>query len=722
MSEASFEILRHVEPFHLLSDEQRTLLEKGASVLKYKVGQLISDSGVLSNQVVLILQGRARLVFTVSGLPQTLGNLEPGALVGLASLLRGHPCETVSASSELIALSISDELFLSIYQESAKLASWCSNRLFPAELAALTECLFEKSQRSDLAFVGCFKAIREQAQPAASLQSVGSLDRSTFVASVNSSDLAIGTILQAGQSAPERRGPIPIRLISLPNSLANSILQLPASSSSTTFDSTEPQPEPLAAPITTLAANAVPSSYLTPTRLDVGQSGLPRDSDLVRGEGLIAEGMACFQMLCSDLGVPFRRDAVEKILRDVQRRGTQPDLQLYGGLAGMLGLHVSGVLIKPELAPRLPVPAILPWHDGFALLRRSGADGLLLASPREGWVTVTMEEIRQLYPEGIPVLQLEKTNSTPEQRFGFSWFLPALRKYRSAFLQVLFASFVVQLFSLANPLLIQVIIDKVITQRSLDTLQVLGFALVVVTILESVLGGLRTFLLTETTNRIDTRLGAEVIDHLLRLPLLYFDKRPVGELGSRVSELEKIRNFLTGQGLTTLLDACFSVIYIVVMVSYSWLLTLVALAVLPIQVLLILIGTPLFRRQTRDVTQENARTQSHLVEVLTGIQTVKAQNVEMVSRWKWQERYTGYISRAFEKTLTATALNQTTNVLQKLSQLLVLWVGAALVLQSQISLGQLIAFRIISGYVTQPLLRLSSIWQSLQEIRISFER
>ena len=284
------------------------------------------------------------------------------------------------------------------------------------------------------------------------------------------------------------------------------------------------------------------------------------------------------------------------------------------------------------------------------------------------------------------------------------------------------ASFVVQLFSLANPLLIQVIIDKVISQRSLDTLQVLGIGLVIVTLLEGVLGSLRTFLFTETTNKIDQRLGAEVIDHLLRLPLNYFDRRPVGELGTRIAELEKIRNFLTGTALTTVLDAAFSVIYIIVMAFYSWLLTIVALAVLPIQVGITLVGAPLFRRQFRQSAEQNARTQSHLVDVLTGIQTVKAQNVEIISRWKWQELYSKYISRTFEKTITGTAVNEASQVLQKLSQLLVLWVGAALVLRGDLTLGQLIAFRIISGYVTQPLLRLSTIWQNIQELKVSFER
>jgi ATP-binding cassette subfamily B protein len=281
----------------------------------------------------------------------------------------------------------------------------------------------------------------------------------------------------------------------------------------------------------------------------------------------------------------------------------------------------------------MQTPSLMPWQGGFALAIEANAKGLRLASPRDGWVQLSPAQIEEHYPEGIELVLVDRTTATPEQKFNLSWFMPALRRYRGVLIQVLITSFVVQLFTLANPLLIQVIIDKVITQRSLDTLQVLGIGLVVVTLLEGVLGSLRTFLFADTTNRIDTRLGAEVIDHLLRLPVGYFDRRPVGELGTRIAELEKIRNFLTGQALTTVLDAAYSVIYIVVMAFYSWVLTFVALAVVPIQVGLTLLGAPLFRRQFRQAAEENARTQSHLVEVLTGIQTVKAQNVEMVSRW-----------------------------------------------------------------------------------------
>ena len=443
---------------------------------------------------------------------------------------------------------------------------------------------------------------------------------------------------------------------------------------------------------------------------------------LIRADGALEETLACFQMLAQLMRLPFRRDSIEKVLQDHLSRGLNLNLQLCGHLAASLGLHVMASRVPASAGTRLQVPSLLPWKGGFALVIASNTQGLKLASPKLGILKFMPDELVEEFPEGIELLLMERSSTTPDQKFGPGWFWPALKRYRSALFQVLAASFVVQLFTLANPLLIQVIIDKVISQRSLDTLQVLGIALMVVTILEGVLSSLKTFLFAETTNRIDQRLGAEVIDHLLRLPLGYFDRRPVGELGTRVAELEKIRDFLTGQALTTILDAAFSVIYILVMVIYSWLLTFLALSVLPIQIGLTILGAPLFRRQFRAAAEENAKTQSHLVEVLTGIQTVKAQNVEMVSRWRWQKFYSQYIARTFEKTITGTALNQTSQVLQKISQLMVLWIGASLVLSGDLTLGQLIAFRIISGYVTQPLLRLSTIWQNIQELRVSFER
>jgi subfamily B ATP-binding cassette protein HlyB/CyaB len=689
-----------------LSEQGLAALQAASQVRRFSTGQPLCQAGVIPSEVLLLTSGQARLLCRDQGRLATIEKLGPGSFVGLASLLRAQGCEEVSASEELDALVIPDHLMLELLASESSFSAWCGRELFSAELAALVQQLvaIHPRQQGDLRelLVEARRSARLVEPSPAALAALPS-ELALLVASQNLIDHPLGSRLDPAAGVPQALPPLPPRLIAISADwlecpLADPVLE------GQLLDSVE---------LSTGAPLA--------TALDLGQ----RDRQpfrLLRAEGPLEETLACFQMLAAELRLPFRRDAIEKILRDVLRRGQTPDLQLCGNIAVTMGLHVSGVLVPASQGTRLQTPGLIVWKQSFAVIRNAHARGLELASPRDGLVLVPPEQLEELFPEGIELLLLERRNTTPDQRFSFEWFWPALKRYRGILLQVLLASFVVQLFGLANPLLIQVIIDKVISQRSLDTLQVLGIALVAVTLLEGVIGSLRTFLFTETTNRIDLRLGSEVIDHLLRLPLGYFDRRPVGELGTRIAELEKIRSFLTGQALTTLLDAAFSVIYVVVMVIYSWLLTLIALCVLPIQVGLTVVGAPLFRRQYRDAAQENARTQSHLVEVLTGIQTVKAQNVEMISRWKWQSFYNQYIARTFEKTVTGTVLSETSQVLQKLSQLLVLWVGATLVLKGEMSLGQLIAFRIISGYVTQPMLRLSSIWQNIQELKVSFER
>ena len=710
---STMEVLRQHPALKDLSETGQALLAERGVLRQFRIGQPLCARTLIPNEILLLLSGQARVLIQDHNRTVTLEKLGAGAWVGLASLLRAAPCEEVAASSAVTALALPDAVILELLSNEAGFRSWCGTHLWSAELAAVLGPLLEESARVSVGL----RAVTQQALSQARLIEPTTADLATvrpeerlLAASNNLIDAALGALLDPDAGLPQVQGPLPPRLLVLPLELAPEESMEPAAALALAT-LVAPGQEPMD------GEGAVPLA----SGLDLGRRDRP-SFRLIRGDGPMEVVLACFQMLSAELKLPFRRDAIEKILRDAVRRGQTPDLQLCGNLGAMLGLHVSGVRLPAVMGTRLQTPALVPWQGGFALVHQSHARGMVLASPKDGWVELSPAEIAEHYPEGIELLLMERSNTTPEQRFGFSWFWPALRRHRTVLLQVLLASFVVQLFGLANPLLIQVIIDKVISQRSLDTLQVLGAALVVVTLMEGVLGSLRTFLFTEATNRIDLRLGAEVIDHLLRLPLSYFDRRPVGELGSRIAELEKIRGFLTGQALTTLLDTAFSLIYIVVMVLYSWLLTLIALIVLPVQVGLTVLGAPLFRRQYRDSAQENARTQSHLVEVLTGIQTVKAQNVEMVSRWKWQDFYSRYISRTFEKTITGTALTETSQVLQKLSQLLVLWVGAILVLKGELSLGQLIAFRIISGYVTQPLLRLSSIWQNIQELKVSFER
>ncbi|MEB3232108.1 MAG: peptidase domain-containing ABC transporter, partial [Leptolyngbyaceae bacterium] len=455
----------------------------------------------------------------------------------------------------------------------------------------------------------------------------------------------------------------------------------------------------------------------------------PSDFPYVRGKGDIDGTIACFQMLAKQLNLPFRRDNIQRILTAQVARVGGASLELCGAVSELMGLQAQLAAIPVSALGRLEVPTLIRWNDSIVVLYDANEQNVIVGSPEMGVFQRPTEEFARTWGETqedgsrrAQILLVKRTENTPQKRFGLSWFLPSLRKYRRVLTEVFIASFFVQLFALANPLMVQVIIDKVINQNSADTLQVLGTILLVLAIFEAVLTSLRTYLFVDTTNRIDMALGSEIIDHLLRLPLRYFERRPVGELSTRINELENIRSFLTGTALTVVLDAVFSVIYIGVMFIYSWVLTLVSLATIPLFVALAFVASPLIRQQLRVKAERNAETQSYLVEVMSGIQTIKAQNMELRSRWQWQKRYARYVSAGFKTVLTSTAASSTSNFLNKLSGLLVLWVGAYLVLQGELTLGQLIAFRIISGYVTSPLLRLAQLWQNFQETALSIER
>ena len=332
-----------------------------------------------------------------------------------------------------------------------------------------------------------------------------------------------------------------------------------------------------------------------------------------------------------------------------------------------------------------------------------------------------IEEAKVELGDSVEVV-LKRLADTPKKQFGWGWFSPVLKKFRWPLVQVLLASLFIQLFQLANPLLLQQIIDKVINQSNLSALQVLGAALVAAALFQGLLTAVRTWLLIDTTDRMDLVHGSQVIDKLLRLPLRFLEKIPGGELSQRLSELGNLRGFLTGTAITSLLDLLFATIYIMIMLMYSPILTAVALGTVPIYVALILFISPVYRNLIRKQAQYSARTQSHLIETLGGIQTVKAQHFELNSRWRWQERYSGQITEGFKSVVLGSTASEVGNFLNQLSSLLIIWVGVYQVVNAELSLGQLIAFRIIAGYVTGPILRLSSLWQGFQQVGISMER
>lgn len=704
------EFLAGLSPFNQLSAIELERLAEKFQPLRYRMGQAILVREKVPAQVVILYQGQARLLGydprTPQGTPITLKLLEPGEVIGWAGMVRGVPCETAIASTEVVGLTLPASSFLTLLEQAPALAAAFRDRcglievfdLLGAELARRAD---GTANLKELALKVWPEAVVLNLPPGKTPLHKIDPNLVWFVSGGNLANLPVGSRLALNGEPDQLVVSGGARLMGF----WESVLSLPAAT-------------PLSLPGVTW--DGIP--YASEQLPEVDESSKRVRYPYVRGRGPVDAALACFQMLSQHLSVPFRRDVVRRVLNNQIERTGNISLQTCGGIAELLGLSAQLINVPASTIGRLQTPVLVRWQDSFAILYEISEKELVLAVPEAGIRRLKTTSFIQEWGEEGQVLLLQPTKHTPQQRFSLSWFLPSLVRYRKVLIEVFVASFFVQLFALANPLMVQVIIDKVLVQNSTDTLNVLGVFLLLMAVFEAVLTSLRTHLFVDTTNRIDLTLGSEVIEHLFRLPLRYFERRPVGELATRVNELENIRSFLTGTALTVVLDAIFSVIYIVVMVIYSWLLTLVALATVPLFVILTVIFSPVVRRQARAKAERNAETQSYLVEVVSGIQTVKAQNIELQSRWAWQERYARYISAGFATVSTSTTAGSISNFLNKLSGLLLLWVGAYLVLQGKLTLGQLIAFRIIAGYTTSPLLRLVQLWQNFQETALSLER
>lgn len=307
-------------------------------------------------------------------------------------------------------------------------------------------------------------------------------------------------------------------------------------------------------------------------------------------------------------------------------------------------------------------------------------------------------------------------------KFDISWFIPAILKYKKILLQVIVASFFIQLFALVTPLFFQVIIDKVLVHQGLTTLDVLCFGLLVMSVFDIVLGGLRTYVFSHTTNRVDVTLGARLFHHLMHLPISFFHSRQVGNTVARVRELDTIRDFITSSALTLVIDLAFTIIFFAVMYFYSPTLTWIVLGSIPFYILLSIYITPILRTRLNEKFKRGAENQAYLVESISGVETLKSMAVEPQMQRRWEEQLAAYVSASFKANNLGNIASQVAGLINKVVTVLILWVGASLVIAGEISVGQLIAFNMIAGRVSAPILKLVQLWQDFQQASISVER
>ena len=683
--------------------------------LRYRVGQVILRRETMPSQVLFLWEGQARLLGQVPKAiaPNTLEVLKSGSVIGWAGLIRDLPCETAIASVESTFLSLEAADFLEFCDRYPTFKNIFISQVSSAEVFDLFVIEMDRRAQSPPNFMELARHACQEAQVLtlhAGRNEIAPLDPDFIwlISGGQNITIPMGTRVETGRTVFEVPEASYLRLIGLRDDFAIT----PEIMAET--DELPPLP----------TAFDIPYAPDLPTVGEHHHRGDRKSQDYpyIYGRGPIDASVACFEMLAKYWKMPFNRHVIKRAIANQYDRSSTISLQLCGTIAELMGLNGQLVTIPASAISQIPTPALLPWQDTFAVLYKTSDREQVLGIPEQGIVTKKTAQFIDLWGEAGQILLIQPTKDTPKEKFGLSWFLPSLKRYRNPLITVLIASFFVQLLGLANPLITQVIIDKVIMQNSPEALNVLGILLLTIAFFEALISALRTYLFVNTTNRIDLTLGSETIDHLVRLPLRYFEKRSVGELSSRIGELENIRQFLTGTALTVVLDAVFSAVYIVVMIFYSWLLTLVALGTVPLFGLLTYIVAPIVRAQLRSKAERNAATQSYLVEVVSGIQTVKAQSIELQSRWEWQRRYARYVSDGFKTVVTSTTAGSTSQFLNQFSNLLLLWVGASLVLKGDLSLGQLIAFRIIAGYTTSPLLRLIQLWQNFQETALSLER
>ena len=434
----------------------------------------------------------------------------------------------------------------------------------------------------------------------------------------------------------------------------------------------------------------------------------------------IDSGLVCLQLIAQFHDVVIDTNQIE---HEYRAKNNLDEVDICRIAMG-LGLKAKISQIKIDRLKHQVLPLIAKDNDGnFFVIAQIAESKVLIQHPLHGKPAEVDLTALTANWSGMVVQIVSRANVKGSlAKFDFSWFIPAIVKYRKLLGEVLLISLVIQILALLTPLFFQVVMDKVLVHRALTTLQVIAIGLLAVSAFQIILGGVRTYIFSHTTLRIDVELGAKLFKHLLRLPLGYFEQRKVGESVARIRELENIRNFLTGNAVTVLLDLLFSVVFIAVMLYYSWQLTLIVILSIPCYILLTVLITPVLRKRLNDKFAKSAMNQSFLVESITNMPTIKAMALEPQMTRNWEQQLAGYVQSSFKTTTVGMLGSQGVSLVNQMVTVAIMWLGASLVIEDKLTVGQLVAFNMLSGQVASPVMRLAQLWQDFQQTGLSVAR
>lgn len=432
-------------------------------------------------------------------------------------------------------------------------------------------------------------------------------------------------------------------------------------------------------------------------------------------------GLSCFMIVMKFHGIPITKEQSENLaVLDAEQKTGEIEI-IQSAKALKMRAKLCRLKINTLGDVKAPIIAKDKNSEFFIIAKSQEEKFMVLFTDKIQPEVLTREELAKIW-DGTAILITKKGIVDREAAFSFKWFIPTILKFKKEFIQVLIAVFIIQILGILTPVMTQVVVDKVLVHRSISTLNVIVIGIAIVYVYELILGLSKNYVFTHTTNRIDVMLSYKLFKHLFALPLKYFESRRVGETVARVRELDSIRNFLTGTPLSSMIDLVFIIVYIVVLFCYNKMLTVIVIGSIPVYAILSAIVTPLFKKRLDEKFETGANTQSFLVESITGVQTVKSYALEPKFEKKWGDLQSDYVKASYRTSMVSAAAGTTGQFIQKVFDLLILFFGAKAVMDGNFSVGQLVAFRMLSGRVSGPVLRLVQLWQEYQQASLSVKR
>ena len=703
-------LLRGFAPFERLPVALAPLLDPLLEPCRFRLGQTVLRPDVLPDGVLLIRSGQLRSLAPAprgQGL-RTIERLGAGAIAGWVSLLRGEPCEHLRATTEVEASLLPAAPFRDLLAGHPALAAAFQQRPSASELHAVLLALAP-------AHPWALQQLEAWPQPPAR-SCVRSLapGPETNLALPPGYHWHVSSGRPLGEAWPEpppALAPLAasdpwLRLIGFP--APEPAAEAPPAADAPSRAAVNSQP-PLATPEVLGQDEYTPSPEPPPARSQPGELRLQPAS------GSRAIALALCTALAEYFDLPLNRDSLHQQVDAILQRQAAINLVNLGQIMDTLGLRVVLSRVPTDRLSRVPTPAALMQNGRIGLLDGVDPDGQArLLEAELGSLLVPCEQLATHDGDQTELLLFQKKDDAKTQNFGWGWFRPYLSEHRRELVEVLLSSVVINVLRLVFPLGMLTLIRSSSVSGGIGTVLSIGAVMLLAAVIEALLKSLRTYVFTDTANRVDQAAKSTVLDHLIRLPQGFFDSRPVGRVVFYFNELDKLRDLLLGRTLTSLIDLAFVPLYLLVILFISPVLALVQLASVPVILGVGLLANPAIKAQIQRAKGEAISTYSFLTEALTGVQTIKAQNAELKTRWEFEDRYTRFLGEDFKLRVINDSNANLLEFLNHFSQLLLIVVAMWLVIQQQMSIGGLFAVRILGGYVVGPLTQLPRQWQQIQ--------